>query len=762
MPTPYTTRPVIWQSVLLMSLIDCVIVAVALGLLAVLIRHREEARRLHLMPGLALTLLGVMTIAAFYGFDLITMLVLPHFIGASRAMHLMEDLHLNLSWVNTLAGIGAISIGMSMLLRRLIPRAANALAASQAAEEALRETNTRLERQIEERTRALKEDIRERERIEQRLREGKLRYRGLFDAAPIALWEEDWSGVKRLVDDWRSAGGGDLETYLDERPEALVEASAAIRVLNVNRETLKLYRALDKESFVEAINARLAQTPFMQLRERLIAFSQGAHRITCEGEDTRANGEPFLTRITVDIPREHRGTWDRVFAAMEDVTEVRRLSAQLTHQACHDAITGLVNRHEFDRRLEGLLERARAEGTEHVLCYLDLDHFKVVNDSCGHTAGDELLRQLGFLLQAQVRKQDTLARLGGDEFGVLMQECSLEQAERVTAAILHAMETFRFRWDERSFNVGVSIGVVPIVSTSSSSSEVLRAADAACYAAKERGRNRSHLYDSSDAMLDRRQADMNWVGRINHALEENRFELAFQAIVPVDRAVQEGPHHELLIRMSDDQGKLIGPGAFLPVAERYRLSTLIDQWVVRTAFQWYAGHPRELDTLHLCSINLSGQSLGDREFLKFVIHTLREFETPAEKFCFEVTETAAIADIASALHFIRELKKFGVQFSLDDFGSGLSSFGYLKSLPVDFLKIDGLFVKDIATDPVDLAMVKSINDIGHELGKRTVAEFVENDEILQRLHDLGVDYAQGYGIARPKAIGELELRRAAS
>jgi diguanylate cyclase (GGDEF)-like protein/PAS domain S-box-containing protein len=436
----------------------------------------------------------------------------------------------------------------------------------------------------------------------------------------------------------------------------------------------------------------------------------------------------------------------------EDITETRNLSEQLSYQATHDALTGLVNRREFENRLQRTLQTARGAATECALCYLDLDQFKVINDTCGHAAGDELLRRLGSLLQHEVRKRDTLARLGGDEFGILMEHCSLPQARRVAKAVRRAIQTFRFVWDDKIFSVGVSIGLVPITSASGNMAQVMSAADTACYAAKDAGRNRIHVYYQDDAELVRRYGEMQWVSRINRALEEGRFHLMFQPIAPCSDRQQHGDYYELLLRMEDEDGAVVWPESFLPSAERYNLSAKIDRWVIDKALDWLSRHRRQLERLYLCSINLSGHSLSDGKFLEFIIAKLSETDVPPAKICFEITETVAIVNLNSAQGFITALKKLGCRFALDDFGSGLSSFAYLKTLPVDFIKIDGLFVRDIVSDPIAFAMVSSINQIGHVMGKQTIAEFAESDIILERLRAIGVDYVQGYAIGRPRAI----------
>ncbi|MCP5158831.1 MAG: EAL domain-containing protein [Gammaproteobacteria bacterium] len=478
------------------------------------------------------------------------------------------------------------------------------------------------------------------------------------------------------------------------------------------------------------------------------------HPMSCEYRVRRRDGEWCWIRDTARLicddegrPLERVGSW-------LDHTEAQRLAEQLTHQASHDSLTDLANRRAFEIRLQQALESARGQGAEHVMFYLDLDQFKIINDTCGHMAGDTLLRDLSRIFQGRVRRQDMLARLGGDEFGVLMEHCALSDALRVANTLCSAVSDFRFGWDSKTFRLGVSIGVVPIDANSENCASVLSAADSACYAAKDAGRNRVHLYTENDLELARRKGEMRWVSRINQALEDNRFQLAFQPIVPTQGALG-GHHYELLLRMKDESGQIVMPGAFLPAAERYHLAEKLDQWVVGTALDWLSNNPYHLKDLSLCTINLSGHSLGDGQLLSYLVKRLAYQPPLTNKICFEITETAAIANLSSALHFIHTLKDIGCRFALDDFGSGFSSFAYLKKLPVDFLKIDGMFVEDIVNDPVSLAMVNSINEIGHVMGMETIAEFVENDQVLDRLRTIGVNYAQGYGIGKPRPLADL-------
>ena len=456
-------------------------------------------------------------------------------------------------------------------------------------------------------------------------------------------------------------------------------------------------------------------------------------------------------RATMRLIRAE-GSEPKVLVTCEDISETRILSEQLEYQAEHDSLTGLINRGEFEKRLRRILASDMDRGA-HALCYLDLDQFKVINDTCGHLAGDELIRQISELLSSKVRKRDTLARFGGDEFAVLMEHCTLEQATRLAKDLLSAVEAFRFHWEGSRFSIGVSIGVVPISDISGSVNDILSVADSACYAAKDAGRNRMHIYQVDDDELSKRRTEMRWVSRINHALEEDRLCLAAQNIQYLgDGDLDKGKHYEILIRMRSEDGEIIPPGVFLPAAERYNLSVKLDRWVVTTIFNWLINNPGELESLGLCAINLSGHTFGNDEFLNMLLNLFHSRKIPPGKICFEITETAAMANMGMAIQFMKALNHIGCKFALDDFGTGLSSFNYLKNLPVDYLKIDGSFIREIDKNPIDQAMVRSINDVGKVMGKQIIAEFVENDEIVRILKDIGVDYAQGYGIAKPKML----------
>lgn len=428
---------------------------------------------------------------------------------------------------------------------------------------------------------------------------------------------------------------------------------------------------------------------------------------------------------------------------------------ELLHLTYHDPLTGRYNRRAFEARLQHAIETAVVERRQHALCYIDVDQFKVVNDTCGHVAGDELLKQVATLLEHEIRDSDMLARLGGDEFGVLLEGCELDKAIEQAETMRVKVRKHRFVWQDKPFDISISIGLVPITADCVNMAEVLKNADAACYVAKDSGRNRLQIYHAHDKELAQRYGEMQWVSRIQQALEQDRFELHGQLI----RSTLEqplAPHYEVLVRLRDPDGQLVPPMAFIPAAERYNLMQSIDQWVVRHALELIAGQPGTGSAEDIClAINLSGQSLGSDEVLAAIRRALDETGVSPRRLCFEITETAAITNLAAAARFMRNLRALGCRFSLDDFGSGLSSFGYLSNLKVDFIKIDGHFVKNILADPLSRSIVNAINQIGHVMGISTIAEFVESEAIAAELKTLGIDYVQGFGIHMPEPLAVL-------
>lgn len=444
-------------------------------------------------------------------------------------------------------------------------------------------------------------------------------------------------------------------------------------------------------------------------------------------------------------------------AAQDQMQEkIDQATARLVYQASHDALTGLINRREFERRLERLLQSAQQQGREHALCYMDLDQFKVINDSCGHAAGDELLRQLALLLKSNLRERDTLARLGGDEFALLLENCGQEDAIQVADLFRAEVQRFRFKWGDRIFAVGISVGMVAITRDSGTAANLLSAADAACYVAKDRGRNQIHVYESRDLDLARHRGEMQWVSRIQRAIEEQRLRLAWQEIRRTDGSVGRTRHVELLLRMVDEDGTEVMPMAFIPAAERYYVMPSLDHWVIEETLRLCQRYFESgIDTHCLFGVNLSGASLKDPAFRDMLLTRLEANPVLGPHLCFEITETAAIGNLSVVNGFIETMRGFGCSFALDDFGSGLSSFNYLKNLKVDYLKIDGAFVRDIVTNAVDLSMVEAVHRIGHQLGLKTVAEYVESDAILALLRQIGVDYVQGNGVHAPESIHTL-------
>ncbi len=468
------------------------------------------------------------------------------------------------------------------------------------------------------------------------------------------------------------------------------------------------------------------------------------------------DGTEFIIDITAGkLTNANEETLGFVYV-LRDVTEAVLMHSQLNYQATHDALTGLINRNEFERRLIQSIHESRDYNTQNALLYIDLDQFKVVNDTCGHQVGDELLKQITAVMSNAGRESDILARLGGDEFGLILSHCPIEKAYKIGEKLRKMIKDFRFVWDNKSFEIGASIGLVLITDGAQSSQELMRAADSACYMAKESGRNRTYIYQDDDESLQKQHGEMNWIHRITKALENDQFLLHAQEIRSLEQQNGQLAHYEVLIRLHEDNGSITPPMAFIPAAERYNLMPTIDRWVVKTTFATLSEHiaKKGANPVKL-SINLSGQSLGDANFLGFIIKQLNKYQLPAELICFEVTETAAITNLSDAMNLFDELKKRGCAFSLDDFGSGLSSFSYLKNLPVDCVKIDGAFVKDMENDEVDRAMVESINRIGHLIGIQTIAEFVENEKIESLLKEIGVDFVQGYGIAKPIPLEEV-------
>ncbi len=460
------------------------------------------------------------------------------------------------------------------------------------------------------------------------------------------------------------------------------------------------------------------------------------------------NGSSFPVHYSAYPVRNARQEITGSVVIFRDITESRAMTQELNYMASHDSLTLLLNRYSFEKCLRQAIESTQFKGTQHVVCYIDLDQFKIVNDTCGHLAGDDMLKLIAHLLKKNIHKNDTLARLGGDEFGLLLENHSIAEALEVTEHICQSIKDFRFIWEDKVFNTGCSIGIATI-NEDCSVQNIMSTVDAACYIAKDKGRNQVYVSSSDDTIMARHQGEMQWVFEIRKALEENRFVLFQQCIEATDVLAQNDRHFEILLRMRNSKGELVPPGSFLPAAERYNLMVDLDRWVIQSTFKWLSSSANKQQSVDFCSINLSGQSISDDNLYSFIMEQQKAYNIDPQIICFEVTESAAITHLEQAVIFIKRLREHGFLFALDDFGTGMSSFAYLKNLPVNFLKIDGSFIKDIIDDPIDHAMVKSINDIGHIMGLKTIAEYVESEEIKKELIHLKIDYLQGYEISPP-------------
>jgi diguanylate cyclase (GGDEF)-like protein/PAS domain S-box-containing protein len=544
------------------------------------------------------------------------------------------------------------------------------------------------------------------------------------------------------------------ETTLSSLSEGVITVNLSGKVTALNRRA----RELTGQESDSCLQQPLSQLLRLETMEPRAPVSLAPHRSLDSAEIEHLNREPLRLRVhdgsqrvvqlSVSQITDHQGGTEGNVLVMRDITESYLLNHRISWQATHDALTGLINRLEFETRLLDALERTRTDLASHVLMYLDLDQFKVVNDTCGHIAGDELLKQIASLLNDTARRDDTVARLGGDEFAILLEYCPVERALQLAEEVRHAIRDFRFTWENKPFTLGVSIGVVAFDAGFRAPSHILSAADSACYAAKDQGRNRVHLYAEDDQTIEQRFGEMQWVSRIRQALDEGQFTLYGQRIIALNPELVEDDHIEILLRLTTPEGELIMPGAFIPAAERYGLMIDLDRLVIERTLRWLG----ESHYTGLVSINLSAQSMTDPSFLDEVFDMLCHTLTHPGQLLFEVTETAAITHLHKAQDFIERIRQLGCRFALDDFGSGMSSFGYLKHLPVDHLKIDGGFIQDLVDDPVNYAMVKAIREVAHTMRVKTVAEYVENDQTLKLLKQIGIDYGQGHGIERPKPL----------
>ncbi len=601
-----------------------------------------------------------------------------------------------------------------------------------------------------------------------------LHFRGQVTQRNADGWAVRMTGTNQDIDEQRhnqarlDRANRRVQALLDATDEGIIGLDQTGACTFVNPAALRLLDAKPEQLIGRDLSDLLRHVREGS-SEELIGHESPIHRCLTEGRRYRGGADDLFIRGERSFPVElsvcpiYTGTEGAgAVLAFHDVSDKRTLSKQLNFQALHDPLTGVLNRRGFEDKLNALLGTAKTENRTHSLCYVDLDQFKVVNDTCGHVAGDDLLRQLPAVLKTGLRDKDAVARLGGDEFAVLLEDCPLETAARVAGAVRDAVREFRFAWQYRSFAVGASLGVVGITAESQGATSVLAAADAACYVAKAQGSNHIHVSYPHDQAIVRLRGEMRWVARLRQALEEDQFRLHYQSIAELQRANGPPTKHELLLRLQDSKGELILPGAFLPAAERFHLIADVDLWVVDRALaqigQMLAANPALRG--HRFGINLSGETVRDERIMPAIEQGLARHRVPAEMIYFEITETVAIANLRAASGFMQGLRQLGCRLALDDFGSGMSSFSYLKNLPVDYLKIDGAFIKGIVDSRVDQAIVRAALAVARELRIATVAEWVESDSIVECIRAIGVDYGQGFAIAKPIPLDKLLTLRA--
>jgi diguanylate cyclase (GGDEF)-like protein/PAS domain S-box-containing protein len=600
-------------------------------------------------------------------------------------------------------------------------------------EEQLRQVNTLLEQRVEERTTELlavntqlKQEIQHRQEIEEALIREK-------ELAQITL---------------KSIGDGVITTdpqgkidYLNPVAEQLTGwKNEAVRGQSLS-QVFTIINETTREPLENPVQRVFSQADIVHLSHHTLLISR--------------DGTEYAIEDSAAPIQDRQGQIRGVVVVFRDVTQSRLLSRQLSWQASHDHLTGLLNRQAFEQKIQAAITSTETEEQQYIFCFLDLDKFKQVNDSCGHPGGDELLRQVTALLQTRVRAADCLARLGGDEFGLLLHGCSLGDGQEVAETVRKLIQDFRFNWEDKVFSIGVSIGLVKIDADTSNVASVFGAADAACYAAKTRGRNCIHVYQIEDRELIQRQQERQWITEINQALSKDRFRLYAQKIIPLQEMKNPREYYEVLLRLVDEAGNIVPPMAFLPTAERYDLMIQIDQWVVKNFLECYQqlkNQAKDTSNNHLYMINISESSIKNQEFIEFLNDQLTPDKIPNQTLCFEIPETLAIASLSQTIEFTQTLKQLGCFCAIDHFGGGMSSLTYLKHLSLDYLKIDGSFVKEINQNKVEYAVIESVNNIGHAMGVQTIAEFIEQDTSLELLREIGVDFAQGYGINQPQPL----------
>jgi diguanylate cyclase (GGDEF)-like protein/PAS domain S-box-containing protein len=568
-------------------------------------------------------------------------------------------------------------------------------------------------------------DISHRKSMEASLGRGKLQARVTLESIGEGIITTDTAGT---ID------------YMNEAAEHLIGTSRGAAIGKRMMDLFALVDEIDRESLGDPVAQCLEE-------RRRVSFGRRAFLLSKHSE------REFSVELTASPIRGPEGEIAGCVTIFHDVSELRGLAREMSYQASHDALTGLVNRVEFERRLESALESARSDDTTHVVSYLDLDRFKIVNDSSGHVAGDDLLREISVLLKNQVRDSDTVARVGGDEFAMLLTGCPLDKARQIADDVVEAVANYHFAWQDQVFDIGVSVGLVEIGPESGSAETVMNAADSACYVAKQQGRGRHHVYSARDEILAREKGEIHWLQRLQSALKEGAFELYVQPIVAIKGRVESGPAAEILLRMRDEGGKKIQPIQFIGAAERYQLMTHIDRWVVQSVLTTMSSGLPHLPNSRSCSINLSGQTLVDDTFLEFVVEVLDHTGVDPSRLCFEVSESAVVNNFDHARRFINVLHGIGCRFALDNFGSGVGSFANLKNLSLDYLKIDGIYTRDLDVDGVNREMISALIKLARRLDFLVIAEQIEDASSFEVVRELGVDFVQGFAVERPRPLG---------
>ena len=568
----------------------------------------------------------------------------------------------------------------------------------------------------------------------------------MFTATPIQPTEHADPHRSRAMTTLESIGDGVLTTDIHGRIDFVNHEAANLLGRSFAEVDGRLFG--DVVSVVDEADRRVLADPVMQCLSSGSKVAIGRRAVILRSADGAEHG----IELSAAPLFGQRGDVEGAVVLLHDVTELRGIARQMSYQASHDALTGLVNRHEFERRLNDALETARSGRQTHVLCYLDLDRFKAVNDTSGHMAGDAMLREVAALVKDAVRDSDTVARIGGDEFALLLTGCPLEKAIQISQDVASVIREFRFVWKDKIFQIGVSIGLVEIGRESAGADEVMAAADSACYVAKSQAAGQVHVYSAVDEVTARQRGEIHWLQRLQHALREGRFLLYTQQILASPPGSQRGPALEVLVRLIGDDGAIIAPGEFLKAAERYRLMPMVDRWVVQTALAALGRGALRIPPGRSLAINISGQTLGDNGFLEFVVDCLDSTGVLPQQVCFEVTEASVVANLDHARSFIGVLHGMGCGFALDDFGSGLGSFTNLKNLPMDYLKIDGAYMRNLGQDSVNQAMVGAMIKLARTLNFAVIAEQVEDQATLSTAQRMGVDYVQGYAVSRPEPM----------